>query len=362
MLPYNVEIFDRDFNFKGHANIGQINYNEDYLSPEDNTITIRYNSNVKKSDFIRIWRGSEQYSGVVTDVTTGSGVNSALVSKNLMTVSYMPFIRLFDIDVLFDTDLQGGNISLEQYIANTITEYFINNSDTYQNIPGLSVSVLTNTMNWGFHLTSVVEGQHYTVVNFLNSILVRAMEKYQVRLLFDVDFEAKTISVKVGKNQLAQKIIEADLPNIINRSIVLHANSNDTNKLIVFDMSDVMTSKTYYLHSDDSYSSEDVDRVVPVVLEIAGVVPNESESFDTMADEYASNLFNSISYNNLIELEMLNDDELVNPKALEIGQTLNVISGGESYSTILTGRRIGETTTLICGTVRLDLTKILLNG
>ena len=30
-----------------------------------------------------------------------------------------------------------------------------------------------------------------------------------------------------------------------------------------------------------------------------------------------------------------------------IGQTLNVISGGSSYSTILTGRRIGDTTTLI---------------
>ena len=362
MLPYNVEIFDNAFNFKCHANVGNITYNEDYLSPEDNTITIRYNANVKKSDFIRIWRGSEQYSGIITDVTTGTGINSTLTSKNLMTVSYMPFIRLFDIDILFDTDLQGGNVSLEQFIANTITSYFISNSDTYQNISGLSVAMLTNTMGWGFHLTSVVEGQHYTVVNFLNSILVRAMEKYQVRLLFDVDFEAKTILVKIGKNELAQKTIEADLPNIINRSIVLHANSNDTNKLIVYDMTDVDTSKTYYLHTDDTYSTLNTDRVVPVVLEIAGVVPTEAENFDTMADAYASNLFNSISYNNLIELEMINNDELVKPESLEIGQTLNVISGGQSYSTILTGRRIGTTTTLVCGTVRLDLTKILLNG
>lgn len=360
MLPYNVEIFDNSFNFVLHTNVGDVSYNEDYLSPEENTVTIRYNAAVKKSDFIRIWRGSEQYSGIVTNVTTGTGVNSRLVSKNLMTISYMPWVKLFNNDILFDTDLQGGNTSLEQFIADTITSYFISNSDTAQNISGLSVQVSSNTMGWGFHLTSVVEGQHYTVVNFLNSIIVRAMEKYQVRLTFDIDFQNKTIVVTVGKNELAQITIESDLANIINRSIILHSNSNDTNKLIVYDMTNVSTSKTYYLHTDDTYDTTDDDRVVPVVLEIAGVVPNEVETFDEMADAYASNLFNSISYNNLIELEMLKDDELINPGALEIGQTINVISGGQSYSTILTGRRVSDTLTLVCGTVRLDLTKILL--
>ena len=56
---------------------------------------------------------------------------------------------------------------------------------------------------------------------------------------------------------------------------------------------------------------------------------------------------------------MLKDDELIHPNDLEIGQTLNVISGGASDSTILTGKRIGDTCTLVCGTVRLDLTKII---
>lgn len=360
MLPFNVEIFDNNFNFVMHTNIGDVAFNEDYLSPEENAITIRYNANVKKSDLIRIWRGNAQYSGIITNITTGTGVNSALTSKNLMTITYMPWVKLFDIDILFDTDLQGGNASLEQFIANTITDYFINNSDSVQNISGLSVSVATNTMGWGFHLTSVVEGQHYTVVNFLNSIIVRAMEKYQVRLIFSIDFQNKTINVTIGKNELAQITVEADLPNIINRSIIIHSNTNDTNKLIVYDMNDVTTQKTYYLHTDDTYDTVNDDRVVPVVLEIAGVVSNETEPFDEMADAYASNLFNSISYNNLIELEMMSDDELVNPSGIEIGQTINVISGGKSYTTILTGRRISDTTTLVCGTVRLDLTKILL--
>lgn len=359
MLPYNVEIFDRDFNFVGNYNVGNFNFNEDYLSPEDNQITIKYDARVKKSDFIRIWRGSEQYSGIITDVSTGVGIYSQVISKSLMTVTFQPWIKLFNIDVLFDTDLQGGNVTLENYIKQTITDYFINNSDTYQNLSGLSVAVTSSTLNWGFHLTSVVEGEHYCVVNFLQSILIRAMEKYQVRLIFDVDFEQKTISCKVGKNELAQINIEADLPNIINRSIILQANNNDTNKLMVYDMTDVSTSRTYYLHSDGTYDTVNDDRVVPVVMEMAGVVPNDVETFVSLADSYASNLFNSISYNNLIELEMLKDDELIHPNDLEIGQTLNVISGGASYLTILTGKRIGDTCTLVCGTVRLDLTKII---
>ena len=81
-----------------------------------------------------------------------------------------------------------------------------------------------------------------------------------------------------------------------------------------------------------------------------------------MADSEAAEVFGSIEYNNLIELEMLNDDSLVNPYNLEVGQVVNVISDGASYNSILTGRKIGQTTTLIFGTVRLDLTKRLKRG
>ena len=109
------------------------------------------------------------------------------------------------------------------------------------------------------------------------------------------------------------------------------------------------------------------NRIVPVVQEIRGTAPERNGStitrtFAKMADSEAAEVFGSIEYNNLIELEMLNDDSLVNPYSMEVGQVVNVISDGASYNSILTGRKIGQTTTLIFGTVRLDLTKRLKRG
>ena len=67
----------------------------------------------------------------------------------------------------------------------------------------------------------------------------------------------------------------------------------------------------------------------------------------------------SLSYSNLIELTMLNDDSLVKPDTLHFGQVVKVLTDGVSYTSILTGRERGKCTKLIFGTVRLDLTKIL---
>ena len=44
---------------------------------------------------------------------------------------------------------------------------------------------------------------------------------------------------------------------------------------------------------------------------------------------------------------------------MKIGQVVHVIGNGISYETVLTAREIEETTTLIFGFIRLELTKIL---
>lgn len=56
---------------------------------------------------------------------------------------------------------------------------------------------------------------------------------------------------------------------------------------------------------------------------------------------------------------VIDEDELVKPDEMPFGQIVNVISDGNSYQSILTGRERGKNTKLIFGTVRLELTKIL---
>ena len=81
--------------------------------------------------------------------------------------------------------------------------------------------------------------------------------------------------------------------------------------------------------------------------------------FIEKAHDKAYQTFSKNKYDNLIELEMAIDDDLINPMTLKTGQVVNIISEGVSYTSILSGREIEDTTTIIFGTIRLELTKTL---
>lgn len=355
MKVFNVEIFDRSFTLKGHTNTEDIQFDEDYLSPDKNEVTV-LNINAGIGDYIRISSGEEEYFGIIESVTSRN--------EDMVEISYNSFLSLFDTDCLFNTDWQGGSTSLEQTLANLITNMFISNTDASMNVTGLSVVTTSTTSNWGFNLKSDTENMHHCIVNMLNVLIIRSMEQYSVRIKVVPDVQNKAILLQIGKNSANPVTVEADLPNVINKNVVIKETNNDVNKLVVYDTESYTTTRTYYLHSDGSYNMTNNNRIVPVVQEIRGTAPERNgstitRSFAKMADSEAAEVFGSIQYNNLIELEMLNDDGLVAPYNLGIGQVVNVISDGISYNSILTGKKIGQTTTLVFGTVRLDLTKRL---
>ena len=81
--------------------------------------------------------------------------------------------------------------------------------------------------------------------------------------------------------------------------------------------------------------------------------------FTSKADAKALSVFSKNKYDNNIKIEVANDDERLGPKTMKIGQVVHVIVDGISYETVLTGMQIEDTTTLIFGFIRLELTKIL---
>lgn len=354
MKPYNVEIFTPDFQMAGHTNIHEISYKEDYLSSDENSITVFAMPGIEKQDFIRISRGKEEYAGVVTEIAYGTDK-----SKNMQTISYKPLMELFNMDMLFDVNAQGQG-SMEQFIADAITALYISNEDELQNISGLSVKVLTNTENWSLHITPSEKGGHYNIVNLMDSVIVPALQKYNILLGASLDIQNKQLLVTIGRVAGNVLTIESDLPNILKKNVVIKQVSADVNKLIIYDTTDdYTTKKVYYLHTDLGYDTKDEDRILPVVCDIRAVSSSEESGFDALAQIEASNTFSRAAFSNLIELTMLNGDELIKPDEMQFGQIVNVISDGISYQSILTGREIGKNTKLVFGMVRLELTKIL---
>ena len=351
MKPFNVEFFAQDFSLKHHTNIDSVKYSCDYLSPKTNSIQVRFSTDYSNGDYVRIYRDNEIYFGRVKGVTISNAAGTAA------TVEYEPFERLFAAEIMFDVTQQGTK-SIEQTIADTITAWWIQNSDTAQDVPGLNVTTTTSTA-WNFQLQPSVEGLNYRTVNLYNELIVPAMSRLGVGVYVEPDPYNQQIDITIGKAAAQAYTVEANLPNVIVSNIVLNETSEDANKLIVYDARDLQTTITYYKHPDRTYDTRNRNRITPVIYQIATVTPNEEDTLADLAAREAAKLFESASYNNLIELTVLNDDALVGARTMEIGQTVNIISGGVAYPSILTGREIGNVTKLIFGTIRIDLTTIL---
>lgn len=188
------------------------------------------------------------------------------------------------------------------------------------------------------------------------------MTKYQVGLYAQPDFLNKKITIQIGVKAQGTFFIEADLPNVVEKSIIINESSQDMNKLIIYDQADLVTNVIYYKHPDGTYDTSDTNRIVPVIYGITSVAVAEGETFSAVAKDAADKQFDVDSYSNLIELTVQNDDQLVMPETLTIGQIVSVASNGTAYASILTGVERSDVTKLTFGTIRLDLTKILKKG
>ena len=384
MKPYNVEIFNREFELLAHTNVDDIKIDYDYLKPNDSELVIRLtgfydtfaaqaviddnNGGLLKAmsipeleglmdavgvgAYIRLQRDDTDIFGVITSVTTA---DDQLLTK----LGIQPFpAAIFSTEILFDTD-QQGTVALETVIANQITASFINSSDTIQNIPGLSVTTTSSTTSWGMNLKSDTEGMHHCVIDFYDVLIRRALEEYGIAIHTSVDFQNDTIDLTIGK-VVGTQTIEADLPNVFAKTFLINESSKNTNKLDVYDTANYTTVRTYYKHTDGTYDTTNNNRLYPVVREIGTATADENNTFIVNADAVAASVFGEVTYNNLIEIKCLYDDVLILPMDLDIGSVVTVIHEGNAYTSIMTGYELEDNViNLIFGSIRADLTKLL---
>lgn len=284
MKPYEIEIFDRNFNFRANAliNPSSFKWQEDLLTTVSNTltltdtdITIRTNAtdgsvgdrSVALSDYIRISYNSSTC-GVIKKIDK---------EDNNLIISYTNISALFNLDIYINT-VEITRTPIETYIKDRILEAFKNNADTYQNIPGIEVE--THTITYGiFDFVNIEDPD--VVINILSDLIYPAFNKYVIRTYVSLDVVNKKIKVDIGRMTAAVLMtIESDLPNIIDKNVVIRSTSNETNKLIIIDESTTPYSAyTYYLKTDYTYdTTASSNRILPVVNTVQKV------DIDTLAE------------------------------------------------------------------------------
>ena len=207
MRQYNVEIFDRSYTFRDAKQIGSFDYSFDYLSIEENTIPLPTDTKCEVGDYLFLTSETDYMAGIVSSVKN---------NKKTLRVNIKPFMSWLDVEIKKE-ELTGY---IEGYLKGIIDGLYVNNSDTYQNIIPLTTQTTSQTLG-----TIVLENETMKLFD----VICELFKKYGVVIRFEVDSVAGQIKCLIGKNTEPQKTIEADLPNLISKNIVMKTSSMESN-------------------------------------------------------------------------------------------------------------------------------------
>lgn len=365
MRPFNVEIFDRNFNFIHNYTVEQPGYKFDYLTPVENTVVISFSDAVAIGQYIILSNNISRYEGVISSIQ--------VINKDFISVGFYGLNSLFDCPVFVDIDYQQGEAkqgqkSIESIIYSNIKNIFIDghnpdeihwgiyDTDNLQKIPGLTLTKTTDTMIWNVGLSYENSEYNYwgTWKGNLSTLIINSLKGCNVGVITTLDITNHAVNCTIGVLNSTPLIIEADLPQILKKNIVENDTSMMCNKYILIQPTETGDPPhIYYRHPSGLWDRTNADRITPVIFDIG-----DAMSDITQGDTVETRLFNkfgALNYVNLIELTTTQ-----NTYNLQMGDIVNIIVGNKTYVSMLTGYEIAnDTIKYIFGMLRLDLTKIL---
>lgn len=317
----------------------------------------------QKGYFVHITQDNEFVAdGIISDVRP---------DKKTQKISIRPIQALFDSEIFYDPI--SNSI---QWLADTITAYYVTNTDTPQNRPiDLTFTLSADSCSLIENFKDVGD-----TVNLL-SVIETALKTYSVVVDTWIDMSDLRIKVNIYQ-QTETKELEADLENVLESDVTLGDSYGSINKVLVRKYDYVETTSggettkevrvlgdfEYYRLSDDSIvlSTDTYDqslRIFPVFWDLI-LIEKTSEMTDAEwleeALSQATEVLTPETYDQEIILKYHKDDKLVRPMDIKIGTIVTVHLKGETYTSILAAKRIeGNTVTLTLGAVRTELTKKL---
>lgn len=346
MSQFNIEVYDRNLNFKGFSEVITQSIKFDYLTLEKSKVRIIGYKNYKKGDFLRLIKV-----GSINSVMDGY-ITSVAEEKHYTTYEFKSLLSLLDVDVNFNRDdLQTK--TLEQFITDIINYYYKNNEDDLQKIPVDVTIKSTGILNAYLNLKDNIHN--------LYDIIIKALDKYNIIIQSFIDFSNRKIVYEIDEINSTKLNLETNLPNIIDSYFMLQDNQNSINKITYINKDNESQRITYYLLKDNSISTNqtETNRITPVNFTYEYI--QTTDDFDATAQQKANERLKKAEYNNLIEIVTLTNNKIIDIKNLNIGQIFNIITKGQTIESILTGyEAISESEIkLIFGKLRVDLTKIL---
>lgn len=273
----------------------QINLDEE--TNAKSTFTLMKTEGLKKDNFLVLNGLYRQFLFVIDEVNTEKG-------SDAVTVTALDISNIFDRKVIEkNTDTMKTN-SIEEFIANTMSENFVNSDDTALNINYIDIYWETNTK------AVVATNAENGLYNF-HTFLINCRQYKNIYT--DFKFEDGRLKITISYKEETTELIDTTLPEVTDYNKIYEADV--TAKVQVYIREDG-SEYNLYLKTDRTTTTnkDDPDRASGKI-EVISV-----ETADRAAEE-ALNVMKGNNYKHLVEFKIAKTSKLMDVTKLHIRKT-----------------------------------------
>lgn len=245
--------------------------------------------------------------------------------SNLVNLNVLEISNIFDRKVIEKNIELMENKSIEEFIANTMYENFVNSNDNKLNIDYIDISWHTNTK------IKVETESENGLYNF-HTFLVNCRQKKNIYITFH--FENQRLEIHIEKRIESSEMIDTTLREVTEYNKVFE--EEQTAKVQVYIREDE-SEYNLYLRTDRT-TTEDKDDVNRArgKIEVISV-----ETKDKAAEE-AENIIKNNQYNHLVEFKIAKTSELMDVAKLHIGKPIIIKTKEDIYNSYISAITIKD--------------------
>lgn len=294
----------------------QINLDEE--TNAKSTFTLMKTNGLKKDNFMVLNGLYKQFLFIIDDVQTEKGSNTVIVTA-------LDISNIFDRKVIEKSiDIMTSN-SIEEFIANTMSENFVNSDDTALNASYIDIYWETNTQ--GIVATNAENGL-YNFHTFLTNC-----RQYK-NIYTDFKFEDGRLKITISYKEETTELIDTTLPEVTDYNKIYE--EDVTAKVQVYIREDG-SEYNLYLKTDRTTTTDknDPDRANGKI---------EVISVDTAdrAEEEALNVMKGNNYKHLVEFKIAKTSKLMNITKLHIGRPIRIKTDDDIYDSYISAITLSD--------------------
>lgn len=322
-----------DLDIKDVIEFENYEYNIDEETNAKTTFNIYRKNNVRNGDIVILKRKDKiDYLGIVEDATNEDGKNSQLTTLRYIT-------NLFDRKIILSNESIMHETGVEDFIVQTIEDYFTNSDDTLLNINWLQVEALSHTP-----IQKAIENEN-GIYNF-HTFITNCSQNYNIvfNWILLPNYELK---LQVYKQSQSLILIDTTTPDISTYTEVY-----ETDVVAKVTVKTSTSVYNWYLKNDRTVTDNgnDPDRAIGKIEVV--YTENDTDAYQTALDTFKGN-----NYRHYIGFRVRRDSKLFDIDNLKIGTPLSVRTDNniilDTYVSAIKDNG-GEFLDITCGNMRIN--------